>query len=148
MKELKVFDQKLYVIAQAIADTIVPSGGAFQPGARDVDAALLFDNYLDQFGKLPLKLVKSALYMLQYVPLLTRLRSFTAMGPQQRLRYLEGWENSRFATKRNLFLMLKMLILMPFYSDDAITQAMKYRPACLRPDDCPYCESMGQEQTK
>ncbi|MCL5276963.1 MAG: hypothetical protein M1517_04175 [Deltaproteobacteria bacterium] len=70
MKELKVFDQKLYVITQAIADTIMPSGGAFQTGANDVDAALLFDNYIDQFAKLPLKFVKTALYTIQYAPLL------------------------------------------------------------------------------
>ena len=29
VKELKVFDQKLYTIVHAITDTIIPPGGAF-----------------------------------------------------------------------------------------------------------------------
>lgn len=131
VKELKVLDRKLYVITQAIADTIIPSGGAFQLGARDVDAVLLFDNYIDQLGKLPLKLIKTVIYLFEYAPMLTRFKRFTKMNPEQRLRYLQSWENSRFASERNILVMLKMLILMPFYSDDAVANAINYHPGCL-----------------
>lgn len=135
IKELKVLDQKLYMITQAVADTLAPTGGAFQVGAQDVDAALLFDNYIDRLGKLPLKLIKTVLYLLEYAPLFTRLKRFSRMNQEQRLNYLRGWENSRIASKRNLFVMIKMLILMPFYSHDAVANAMNYHPECLIKDE-------------
>ncbi len=134
VKELKVFDQKLYTIVHAITDTIIPPGGAFDVDPKVVDPVLLFDNYIDNMSRLQLKAIKAVIYTIEYAPLVTRLKRFTKMSPEQRLKYLQGWENSRIFTKRNIFLLIKMLALMAFYSDDAVAEAIHYHPECLIKD--------------
>ncbi len=134
IKELKVFNQKLYNIIQVIGDTIVPSGGAFQIGSKDVDGALLLDHYIDRMSKLQLKLIKLILYVFEYTPMLTKFKKFSAMTPEQRLSYLLSWENSRFLFKRNIFLLIKMMIMMAVYSDDRVSAAIDYIPECLIKD--------------
>ncbi|MGC8684736.1 MAG: hypothetical protein ACP5QW_04045 [bacterium] len=134
LKELKVFDKKMYKIIKAIAETIIPPGGAFDVDPNVVDPALLFDNYLDSMSILQLKAIKTILYTIEYMPMFTRLKRFTKMSPEQRLKYLEGWETSRFFSKRGVLLLVKMLFLMSYYSDDTVAQAINYHPECLVKD--------------
>ncbi len=134
VKELKVFDHKIYTILHAITDTIIPPGGAFDVDSEVVDPVLLFDNYIDSMCKLQLKTIKTIIYVIEYTPMVTRLKKFTKMSSEQRLKYLQGWENSRISSKRNLFLLIKMLILMAFYSNDAVANAINYHPECLITD--------------
>ncbi len=134
VKELKVFDQKTYNIVRAIADTIIPPGGAFDVDPKAVDPVLLLDNYIDSLSTLQLKAIRAIISTIEYAPMVTRLRRFTKMSPGQRLRYLQGWENSRIFSKRNIFLLLKMLIMMSYYSDDAVAEAIQYHPECLIKD--------------
>ncbi len=134
VKELKVFDQKAYNIVRAIADTIIPPGGAFDVDPKAVDPVLLLDNYIDSLSALQLKAIRAIISTIEYAPMVTRLRRFTKMSPGQRLRYLQGWENSRIFSKRNIFLLLKMLIMMSYYSDDAVAEAIQYHPECLIKD--------------
>ncbi len=137
IKELKVLDQKLYNIARAIAEAIIPAGGAFEPGANEVDAALLFDHYIDRLSRIQFRFIKYILYMIQYTPLLTKFKLFTRMSLGERIKYLQGWEESRVSSKRYIFITLKLLIMMPFYSDDRIQDAigihssMGEHPECL-----------------
>ncbi len=134
IKELKVFDQKLYKIVHAITDTIIPPGGAFDVDPNVVDPVQLFDNYIDSMSTLQLKAIKAVIYTIEYMPMATRLKRFTSMTPDQRLKYLQGWENSRIFSKRNIFLVIKMLVLMSFYSDDTVADAIHYHPECLIKD--------------
>jgi len=131
VKELKVFDQKLYKIMKAIGETIIPPGGPFDVDPQVVDPVLLFDNYLDGMSKLQLKGIKFVIYTIEYAPLITRLKKFTNMSSEQRLKYLQGWENSRFFSKRSILLLIKMLFLMTFYSDDVVARTINYHPECL-----------------
>ncbi len=134
VKELKVFDHKIYSIVHAITETMIPRGGAFDVDPEIVDPVLLFDNYIDGMSRLQLKAIKVLIYTIEYAPMITRLKRFTKMSQEQRLKYLQGWENSRIFSKRNVFLMIKMLILMSFYSDDAVADAIHYHPECLIKD--------------
>ncbi len=131
VKELKVFDQKMYSIVRAIAETIIPPGGAFDVDPQAVDPVLLFDNYIDGLSRLQLKAIRAIISAIEYAPLVTRLTRFTKMSPDQRLSYLQGWEKSRILSKRNIFLLLKMLIMMSYYSDDTVAEAIQYHPECL-----------------
>ena len=134
VKELKVFDQKLYHILSAITETMVPPDKGFSVAPHVVDTALLVDNYIEHIGNVETKLIKTIIYVIEYAPMITRLKRFTRMSQEERLVYLEGWEHSRLLTKRNLFMLLKMLVMMQYYSDDRVTHAINYTPECLLKD--------------
>lgn len=134
LKELKVFNQREYNIMKAIAEAIVPPGGPFNVDPNVVDPALLFDNYLDKMSVIQLKAIKTLIYIIEYVPMFTRFKRFTKMSCEQRLKYLEGWENSRFFSKRGGLLLIKLLFLMSYYSDDTVANAINYHPECLIKD--------------
>ncbi len=136
IKELKVLNQRLYEITQAIADAIVPQGGAFEIGAKDIDTALIFDHYIDRMSKLQLKFIKYIIYMFEYSPMFTKLKRFTKMSSNERLDYLKGWENSKLSSKRQILIMMKLLLMMCFYSNKAAQDAIGYHESIGDHPDC------------
>ncbi len=59
-----------------------------------------------------------------------KFRPFTRLSPEDQDRYLKGWEGSRFYLRRSPLLVLKMLCLSIFYSDERVEKDVGYEPAC------------------
>jgi len=59
-----------------------------------------------------------------------KFRPFTRLSPEDQDSYLKSWEGSRFYLRRSPFLVLKMLCLSIFYSDERVEKDVGYEPAC------------------
>lgn len=64
--------------------------------------------------------MKTVLALVEHLtPLGGRFRRFTALGREDRLRYLMGWAHSRFNLRRGAFQAIKAFVYFYTYSDDA-----------------------------
>jgi hypothetical protein len=64
--------------------------------------------------------MKTVLNLMQHATMLGgRVRPFTALTPQHRLVYLQGWRNSRFQLRRAAYGALKGLVYYFAYIDNA-----------------------------
>jgi hypothetical protein len=53
-------------------------------------------------------------------PFSWRLRSFSKLSLQQQVRYLESWDESRFAARRMMFKIVKVVYLIHLLSDPSL----------------------------
>jgi hypothetical protein len=74
---------------------------------------------------------KIVLYVIEYAipPIAWKFRRFSKMSLEQRLRYLESWELSRFAAKRNLFKLVKAICVCHIFSERPLLKAIGYEEA-------------------
>lgn len=121
-------------ILDAVIGTLVPKGGAFQLGGRETS---LQGDLWRYFGEMhvrgPVGLA-CLLRGLDYGPYIfgPRLQRFTRLSAQERARYLEGFEGSRFAVRRQLLAGLKLIAMLHFYDYPEVQRAVGYDGAYLR----------------
>lgn len=74
---------------------------------------------------------KIVLYMIEYsfFPFSWKIRRFSGMTLEKRLIYLETWEHSKFALKRNLFKLVKALFICHIFSEHTLLVAIGYGDA-------------------
>lgn len=71
------------------------------------------------------------LYLLEYSipPLAWKILPFSRLSAEKQLAYLEGWESSRFAIKRNLFRLVKAVCICQIMSERKLLIALGYGEA-------------------
>ena len=131
-KELLVLTPRQYKILSAFADRIIPRGGAFALGALDVGVSESVDRMLSNFDRTIQKGLRMLLMLIEYSTFFftRKFRPFTRLSPEDQDSYLKSWEVSRFYLRRSSFLVLKMLCLTIFYSDERVEKDVGYEPAC------------------
>src|SRR5712692_1317564 len=111
----------------ALADSILPHGGALEPGARDVNVAGQLDSYLDRCAPGTRRTVDLMLTAFNLSSIASRqARPFRMLGPAAREAYLMDCEKSKIRQRRETLIALKALILMFFCSDDRIKPLIGY----------------------
>ena len=111
----------------ALADSILPRGGALEPGASDVNVAGQLEAYLDRCAPGTRRTVNVMLTAFNLSSILSRhLRPFRLLGAQPRESYLVACETSKIRQRRETLIALKALILMFFCSDDRIKPLIGY----------------------
>src|SRR5229473_2706966 len=111
----------------ALADSILPHGGALEPGASDVNVAGQLEAYLDRCAPGTRRTVNLMLTAFNLSSILSRhLRPFRLLGPAAREAYLMDCEKSKSRQRRETLIALKALILMFFCSDDRIKPLIGY----------------------
>ncbi len=130
--KLVVLTPREYKILSAFADRIIPRGGAFALGALDVGVAESVDRMTSNFDRTIQKGLRMLLLLIEYSTFFftRKFRPFSRLSPEDQDRYLKGWEGSRFYLRRSSFLVLKMLCLSIFYSDERVEKDVGYVPAC------------------
>lgn len=125
--DLHVFTSGEYLIVAAIADTVVPRGGAFPIGAEDVDLASRIDAFLVTQDPDVVKGLRGALMILEYGGgiLAGRPGRFSRMGAEGRAAVFAALPH-RFALARQTYTGLKQLCLFLFYSADEAWPAIGY----------------------
>lgn len=133
-RDLRVLGAAEWSLLDAIADTFVPRGGAFEAGARDVDLATRVDAYLAGERSEIVRGVRGALLLVEWVsPVASgRLGRFSALDADARTACIDALRASRFATLREVFAGLKTLCLFLFYSTDASWGALGYDGPLVR----------------
>lgn len=107
---LAVLSAEDYRILSVVADTIIPSGGAFKLGAVDIDLAARIDSYLDPDDSAMLQGLKGALMFIEHkAPALAKMEgSFSSQPAESRealllaLRDAGGDGTAVFAALRGL----------------------------------------------
>ena len=111
----------------ALADSLLPHGGALEPGASDVDVAGQLDAYLDRCAPGTRRTVNLMLTAFNLSSLASRHgRPFRWLGAAAREAYLVECETSRIRQRRETLIALKALILMFFCSDHRIEPLLGY----------------------
>jgi len=111
----------------ALADSILPHGGALEPGADDVNVAGQLEAYLDRCAPGTRRTVNLMLTAFNLSSILSRrLRPFRTLNARSREAYLLACETSKIRQRRETLIALKALILMFFCSDDRIKPLIGY----------------------
>ncbi|OLC48942.1 MAG: hypothetical protein AUH82_01805 [Chloroflexi bacterium 13_1_40CM_4_65_13] len=111
----------------ALADSLLPHGGALEPGAADVDVAGQLDSYLDRCAPGTRRTVNLMLTAFNLSSIASRhARPFRLLGAPAREAYVLGCEKSKIRQRRETLIALKALILMFFCSDDRIKPLIGY----------------------
>ena len=111
----------------ALSESVLPRGGALEPGASDVDVAGQLEAYIDRCSPGTRRTVSLMLTAFNMSSLLSKYaRPFRSLAPQQRETYLVDCETSSNRQRREALIALKALILMFFCSDDRIKPLIGY----------------------
>ncbi len=117
----------------ALLEAMIPQGGPFPEGARDVRLLADVDSFVGGAGTAGAKALRLAAGFLDLAPLLLppwRGRRFRRLTLEERIDLLEAWEVSRLPLLRQAVHNLKMLITVSFYSRPQIEARLGY-PAPL-----------------
>ena len=121
--DLKSLTPKEYAITKAAAEAFlvgVPVTAATVAGRIDRELALVGDPVRSDF--------KTVLGLMEHMtPLGGRVRRFTSLNSQERLKYLRGWSRSRFNLRRGAFFGLKGFIYYFAYSDVATRPITRFQ---------------------
>ncbi|TAN35092.1 FAD-binding protein [bacterium] len=105
----------------ALADAILPVGGALKPGAADINVAGQIDAYLDRCSPGTRRTVDLMLTAFNLSSIASHhLRPFRQLPAPAREAYVLGCETSRIRQRRETLVALRALVLMFFCSDDRI----------------------------
>jgi hypothetical protein len=120
MPALAVLAPGEYAVLSAVADTMIPHGGAFELGARDVDLARRIDGALPRLHPDVVTGVRGALaFVEQQAPgLAKKERAFTSLGEADRAAVFSSMVAAG-GLPAAAFLALKFLCCSYFYSLDA-----------------------------
>src|SRR5216683_817953 len=111
----------------ALSDSILPQGGALEPGATDFKVAGQLEAYLDRCAPGTRRTVNLMLTAFNLSSILSRhVRPFRSLNARSREAYLLACETSKIRQRRETLIALKALILMFFCSDDRIKPLIGY----------------------
>src|SRR5712664_1582302 len=111
----------------ALADSLLPHGGALEPGADDVNVAGQLEAYLDRCAPGTRRTLNLMLTAFNLSSILGRhVRPFRSLNAKSREAYLLACETSKIRQRRETLIALKALILMFFCSDDRIKPLIGY----------------------
>jgi hypothetical protein len=126
--DLQVLDPGEWALLDVVADTLVPRGGAFELGARDVDLARRIDAFLADESAAVQRGFSSALRLVEWgsPPVSGRAARFSRLGPDDRAACIEALCHSRIGLLRDVYFGLKQLCFFTFYAVDAVWPALGY----------------------
>jgi hypothetical protein len=126
-KKLVAFSLESYRILDAVADTLIPHGGAFELGARDIDLAGRIDKYLALESADVVTGVTGALqYLEQNAPaLISSKAKFTSLDFADRTRVLEAMLDGDLLAMQVLQGM-KGLCTFYFYTYESVWPSIGY----------------------
>src|SRR5712692_2921323 len=111
----------------ALSDTVLPHGGALEPGAVDLDVAGQLESYLERCSPGTRRTVSLMLTAFNLFAIMSRhALPFRRLSVAAREAYLAECETSSIRQRRETLIALKALILMFFCSDDRIKPLIGY----------------------
>jgi len=131
-KEASILSARELKILTGIAEVFFPPGGAFEPGARDVDLNGLFNRFGQGFDRITLLGFRLMLGALWYLPVifLGKPRTFGKLSSREQIRYLLKFEKSRLYSLRGIFMAVKAFLSMLIFSDEQVEKSIGYEPHC------------------
>lgn len=124
---LVTFSAAELAIADSFARTLIPDGGAFEPGAGSVDLARHLDAQLSMERPAVVSAVGTALWLLELAPLFVigKPRRFTHLDRSARDAYLAALPTS-FGVVREAYSALRFSFMFLFYNLDETWKPLGY----------------------
>ena len=118
----------------AVADAIVPTGGAFLLGAAQCGLADAFDAYLADEHPSQISDLKTALGLVELGPLIYdgRWRTFPRLEAAARAAHWSRWERADDDLRRQVALAFRRFVLLVFYDRPEAWRAIGYPGPALR----------------
>lgn len=125
---LVFFNNREYQIFKAIADTIIPAGGANAKSASALGVADNLDKYMLTEPSRVQQDFKSAINLFEYGPLLfdLKLTRFSRLTPDEQYRHMESWAYSSLNLRRTIFQAFKKSVMFAYYADPSTWPAIGY----------------------
>ncbi len=113
----------------AAAEIILPTGGAIPFGHTDIDILDFVNDYLTVVPLDVNRLLRFILLFLEYTAFLFAFHPsrFSKMAIEDRQQALDRMRTSRVFFLRGFFILLSSVILIPFYRDTRVMDAIGYR---------------------
>jgi hypothetical protein len=113
---------------RAAAECILPQGGPFPLGYTDVDYQAFVDEFLHVAPAQVRLLVHAILFTLEYGGWVYGARPgrFSNASLARRNAILDKARGSRIFAVRGFFILLSTILLMPFYNDPRVMDAVGY----------------------
>lgn len=121
---------KAEAVFNRVADTIIPRGGVFAPGAADFDLVSRANDYLTTLPPIFHRLTPAMLRYVEWTSLLWNGRRFTGLSRPRAERFLERMERGRLLYHRHILLFLKLLVMTAFYEHGGPAAAIGYIHGC------------------
>lgn len=131
---LRVLSDHEHRTLAALARTHLPPGGAFGPGADDVDLGVAFDEFLRDEPAANVRDLKRALLLIEYGPVLfdRRLATFSNLDDAGRLAHWQGWLTSPSVLRRQAATAFRKFLSIVFYDREEVWAHIGY-PGPARP---------------
>lgn len=127
--DLRVLSVGEWALLDAVADTFIPHGGAFELGARDVALPSRIDAFLADERPTVLRGVSAALLVVEWASPLVAGHSFarfSKLDAAARSASIDALCLSRVGLLRDVYAGLKQLCMFTFYAIDATWPAIGY----------------------
>jgi len=122
----KRLGRKSYAVVCAIGEALMPEGGDIPPSAEQAGVPEFVDDYLDGVPTLTRRLIHMLFFLMEHATYFFAFttRRLSEMDVKARIRYLEGWENSRFYARRLAFTSLRAIYGMAYLAHPEVEKAM------------------------
>ena len=125
---LSVLNAREYRTLDALAKTLLPSGGAFELGAERFDLARAFDGYLAGEPPENVEKLRRALLLFELGPLLFERRwtTFSRLSAAERIVHYEAWATSDTLVRRQVAVAFRKFMALVFYDNPEVWPHIGY----------------------
>lgn len=125
---LRILSDQEHRTVAALARAILPRGGAFSLGARDVDLARAFDRFLADEPSWNQRDLRNAIFLLEMGPIVFdgRRVTFSHLSEAERLAHFEGWMRSGVLLRRQVAVAFKKFLHVVFYDTPEVWPSIGY----------------------
>ena len=130
MSSLRVFSIKEAELINAIGNAMIPEGGT--PSYKFEDLVLDFevDRFFSHAHRDIRRVIKLFLKLVEYGPLFTKFKKFSALPEKEREEFLEKWEKSKLPLKRQIIIALKGFIMLTYYNRKIVQEKIGFKFKC------------------
>ncbi len=128
----------------AASDTLYPPGGAIAESGSEAGIPAYTDRYVASLPG-PVGLLMRLLFFLVehatiafWAPGPAGWRRFSALSPEQRTAWLDGWRTSRLPPRRLVFTSLRAILAMGYFADPSVLRQVGLAPRAI---DSPVVEA-------
>jgi hypothetical protein len=129
----------------AVADALLPPGGAIPESGREADVAGYLDTLVAATQPRQRALMRALFFLFEHATLFfpapgfpRGLRRFSSLDVAQRDAVLEAWRTSRFFPRRLVFTSLRALCTLGYFASPGVLRHLRLAPFAI---ETPVCEA-------
>ena len=143
-REFQILARRDVAFLDAAADVFFPAGEGMPLSGKEADLPGYADDYLAQLPVSKRRLILALLSLFEQGPLLWpargvgAFRRFSSLDPEQRVRVMQGWADSRLFLRRMAFSALKAVLILGYLGRSESLESLGFSPWSF---ESPVCEA-------